>query len=138
MTKPNILLTQSLFFLIQNTWLISECPRGYIFTEGDIKGWGQLEGRIKLPVIDDCAKLCNEESRCCSFEYSKRSKKCNLNSDCQPTRDKYKDYAFCIKTENAAKGEPQQTLSRLSANSKQIRNILGASMWKNRSKKPTV
>ena len=47
--------------------------------------------------ILDCSNRCNGEANCCSFEYSITEKNCNLNSDCQPTVNVYKDYAFCSK-----------------------------------------
>ena len=105
MTKPDKFLTQSLVFLIQNTWLISGCPYRYTLKEGDIPGWGQLGSTTESTIVE-CSNRCNDKSSCCSFEYSATGRKCNLNSNCQPTAAKYQDYAFCSKAGETELGEP--------------------------------
>ena len=78
-----------------------ECPRGYTLKEGDIPGWGQLGSNPTIEsTILGCSNRCNDESSCCSFEYSPTTKKCNLNRECQPTVSVYQDYAFCTKSGN--------------------------------------
>ena len=56
---------------------------------------------IKKNSIEDsvygCSKRCNDEPKCCSFEYSQTEKICNLNKDCAPTSLQFKDYKFCVK-----------------------------------------
>ena len=45
--------------------------------------------------IGSCARLCESNPSCCSFEYSKTTLRCNLNSECEPDEQKYLDYDFC-------------------------------------------
>ena len=77
--------------ILTDSW----CTPGYILVPGDIPGWGQIRGNIKKNAAD-CAKLCNEERDCCSYEHSPSENTCNLNSDCKPSQEKYKDYNFCV------------------------------------------
>ena len=75
------------------------CPSSYIYTVGDVAGWGSLPGG-RLSSVDDietCAGHCDANSNCCSFEYSPRTKNCNLNSECRPTQGVFEDYNFCVK-----------------------------------------
>jgi len=44
-----------------------------------------------------CSEECNKHEGCCSFEYSHSSGLCNLNRDCQPSKEKYLDYNFCTR-----------------------------------------
>ena len=77
----------------------SDCPNGFTLMEGDIPGWGQVGSNPTIEsTIVGCANRCNDESSCCSFEYSPTTKKCNLNSDCEPTQGVFQDYAFCTKS----------------------------------------
>ena len=65
---------------------------------GDLPGWGQIGSNPSIEAtISDCSDRCNGQTNCCSFEYSASTKKCNLNSDCQPTGNVYQDYSFCSK-----------------------------------------
>ena len=91
----------SLFNKLKHTnkpLFFSVCPAGFVFLPGDIPGWGQIGSNPSTEAtISDCSDRCNSEPNCCSFEYSATEKKCNLNRDCQPTQDVYKDYSFCSK-----------------------------------------
>ena len=74
------------------------CPAGFVLIPGDLPGMGQIESNPSIEEsVLDCSDKCNDETNCCSFEYSGTEKKCNLNSDCQPTQAVYKDYSFCSK-----------------------------------------
>jgi len=75
----------------------SLCPDGYKYNEGDIKGWGQIGSSTDVPRVEACAKKCNDDADCNSFEYSSTELTCNLNSDVNPTegKEKWGDYAFC-------------------------------------------
>ena len=75
-----------------------DCPANYVSAEGDIPGWGQIKGRIQT-TMKGCSEECNKHEGCCSFEYSHSSGLCNLNRDCQPSKEKYLDYNFCIRSE---------------------------------------
>ena len=72
------------------------CSKGYVLVPGDIPRWGQIRGRIKTDA-DGCAKQCNDNKNCCSYEYSPRKKICNLNRACKPSRKKFGDFNFCAK-----------------------------------------
>ena len=75
-----------------------QCPDRYVLKEGDIPGWGQIgHNKTVVATITDCSNMCNNEPNCCSFEYSRTDKKCNLNTGCIPTQNKYLDYRFCAK-----------------------------------------
>ena len=79
-------------------WIFSDCPNGFTLMEGDIPGWGQVGSNpTRESTVEGCANRCNDESSCCSFEYSPTKKRCNLNRDCEPTESAYQDYAFCTK-----------------------------------------
>ena len=73
------------------------CPSPYTEIPGDVGDWGSLESHSSIDNILSCARLCDGNPACCSFEYSPTEKKCNLNKECKPTRQVYKDYAFCAK-----------------------------------------
>ena len=77
--------------------MFTGCSDGYNLVPGDTPGWGlQIRGRIKTDN-QGCAKLCNKEKNCCSYEYSPTEKLCNLNKDCKPSAEIYKDFSFCVK-----------------------------------------
>ena len=90
-------LREAMLGLPQNSVLKPfQCPDGYKLKEGDIPGWGQIgHNKTVVATITDCSNMCNNEPNCCSFEYSRTDKKCNLNTDCIPTQNKYLDYHFC-------------------------------------------
>ena len=76
------------------------CPEGYILVEGDVGGYGNVGDPSSVPDQDlgSCATLCNNlPNECCSFEWSLTEKKCNLNQECAPTGNKFRDYLFCVK-----------------------------------------
>ena len=77
-----------------------ECPEGYILVEGDVGGYGNV-GKEPSVVDQDlgaCAALCTDRpGECCSFEWSPSLKICNLNQECAPTGNKFRDYLFCVK-----------------------------------------
>jgi len=82
------------------------CPSSYIYTAGDVGGWGSLPGG-RLTSVDNsetCAGHCDANSNCCSFEYSPMTKKCNLNSECQPTKEVFEDFNFCVKAQAPSQG----------------------------------
>ena len=75
-----------------------DCFFGYILNAGDIPVWGQIGTNPSDEVdISRCARRCNNEPECCSFEYSETTEKCNLNTGCAPTSEKFEDYSFCVK-----------------------------------------
>ena len=71
----------------------------YELTTGDIKGWGASEAggsTGNVASARDCAKLCSENDKCLSYEYSRTSKICNRNTEADPTiKNNYRDYLFC-------------------------------------------
>ena len=75
---------------------LGDCPTGYYLGKGDIPGWGQIRGEIETTMAG-CGEECNNTTECCSFEFSRSVSLCNLNRDCQPTVQPYKDFYFCIK-----------------------------------------
>ena len=64
--------------------------------QGYSPGWGQLKEKVQTDSMG-CAKLCNHQDECCSYEHSPAEKLCNLNKDCKPTAQKYMEYNFCVK-----------------------------------------
>ena len=77
-----------------------ECPEGYILVEGDVGGYGNVgtEPSVEDQDLGACATLCTDRpGECCSFEWSPSLKICNLNQECAPTGNKFKDYLFCVK-----------------------------------------
>jgi len=82
------------------------CPSSYIYTAGDVRGWGSLPGGTFTSVdnSETCAGHCDANSNCCSFEYSPRTKNCNLNSECRPTYGVFEDYNFCVKAQAPSQG----------------------------------
>ena len=71
----------------------------YELTTGDILGWGASEAggsTGNVASARDCAKLCSENDKCLSYEYSRTSKICNRNTEADPTiKNNYRDYLFC-------------------------------------------
>ena len=79
---------------------LPECPEGYILVEGDVGGYGNVGDPPSVPDQDlgSCAALCNDlPDDCCSFEWSPTERRCNLNQECAPTKNKFRDYLFCVK-----------------------------------------
>ena len=91
-------------------WMAFEAPRcdakcgacgdcDYELTTGDILGWGASEAggsTGNVASARDCAKLCSENDKCLSYEYSRTSKICNRNTEADPTiKNNYRDYLFC-------------------------------------------
>jgi hypothetical protein len=77
---------------------LAGCPVGYELNPGDIPGWGQVGTNPSIETsIIGCSQRCDNQSKCCSFEYSQTEQYCSLNSDCKPADPVYKDYAFCSK-----------------------------------------
>merc|ERR1712218_431839 len=72
------------------------CPHSYTYLGGDVPGGGirQIE---PVNSINSCAGHCNANSNCCSFEYSRRRRRCNLNLECRPTHNVHQDFDFCVK-----------------------------------------
>ena len=79
---------------------LAECPEGYILVEGDVGGYGNVgnEPSVADQDLGACAALCTTRpGECCSFEWSPSLKICNLNQECAPTGNKFRDYLFCVK-----------------------------------------
>ena len=76
---------------------IKSCPTSYVYDAGDVPGLGTLEQHSSVDNIDLCAQHCDDNANCCSFEYSPSGKKCNLNSECKPTKGVVGNWAFCVK-----------------------------------------
>jgi hypothetical protein len=68
-----------------------------VLNEGSISKSGQLGYKKNIESIDDCGQLCDAKEYCCAFEYSDSKKRCYMNVDCNPTKDAYKDYNYCMK-----------------------------------------
>ena len=56
-----------------------KCPKGFIQREGTIADstLGEMESTIAMDE-DQCAKNCDEQNQCKSFEYDHGSKKCRI------------------------------------------------------------
>ena len=71
----------------------------YELATGDILGWGASEAggsTGNVASAQDCAKMCSENDKCLSYEYSRTSKICNRNTEADPTiKNNYRDYLFC-------------------------------------------
>merc|ERR1719431_1513476 len=80
----SIALTQNFVLLDGSLWMVTP-------------GWGQLEGKISVGSVEQCTATCQATTECCSVEYSSTEKFCNLNRDCAPSAQKYKDYLYCSK-----------------------------------------
>ena len=73
------------------------CPSGYTKRKGDVPGWGSNIGSRLDLTLEQCAKRCNNEISCLSFEHSPSQKECNLNKIAEPTRHPNADFMFCSK-----------------------------------------
>ena len=60
-------------------------------------GYGTELGWWTVKNSAACARRCDANSKCCSFEYSPKREMCNLNSECQPTSPEFEDFDFCVK-----------------------------------------
>ena len=47
------------------------CPNGYSPKSGDVPGWGSISSNHRKTTVNDCSALCDTNTSCCSFEYSK-------------------------------------------------------------------
>merc|ERR1712037_808662 len=63
------------------------CPPGYTFHVGDVPTCGTISTDSSITDIASCAAKCDDDSTCCSFEYSLTATdcNCNLNRECNPT-----------------------------------------------------
>ena len=73
------------------------CPDSYFYSAGDIHGPGSVRTIPSVSSISSCGRLCDNDSACCSFEYSQWTDLCNLNKECLPTASVYQDFDFCVK-----------------------------------------
>lgn len=100
-------------FLITSRWKRSECDAGpgYIAKNGDIGGWGKVNGEGGGMTLKWGASACRLKCEahngtsgetCKSYEYSIKDNKCSLNTGASPNqKGDYKDYEFCTKEEFA-------------------------------------
>ena len=77
--------------------LTGSCPWGYVQQEGDAPGWGSDIGSSLDLNKYECAKRCDSQTTCLSFEHSLKQMKCNLNKIADPSEIPYYDYIFCTK-----------------------------------------
>ena len=80
--------------------LAEACPSGYFGQIGDVDGWGSVDGRGGGEVVsscNQCASICDSKVDCMSFECSGSERKCNLNSQRDPTHGSFFDFMFCTK-----------------------------------------
>jgi len=89
------------------------CPLGYQVNSGDIPGWGSLSGNYLVANREECARKCDSEVDCASFEHSQIENKCNLNQEKNPTSQPYKDYTFCTKQEMVERKETKCVVKNL-------------------------
>ena len=75
---------------------IGYCPEPYVYVAGDVIGEG-IRCIKRVYNFASCARHCDANSNCCSFEYSPKKHMCNLNSECQPTAKVWEDFNFCVK-----------------------------------------
>jgi len=76
------------------------CNKEFERVHGDVKGTGFYQ-RSGVKTAQRCGYLCTNQCwTCCSYEYSPKDKKCNMNMECHPNdpRD-HKDYIFCKRKE---------------------------------------
>jgi len=107
---------------------VKACATGYEKVTGDIKGWGEVNGKgdgewvgscvnfspdqwAQIPQCDyqkgcvSCAQMCSDEPDCNSYECSHTELECNLNTKRHPTSQiDNKDFDFCMKNEICASG----------------------------------
>ena len=83
----------------------NECPNGYAFKNGDIRGEGTIQGNIEAS-IEECASLCNDLAICNSFEYHEIQRDgndghiCDLNRESEPNAPRWLGCIFCSKIGN--------------------------------------
>ena len=75
----------------------SVCPQAYTPEPGNVVGVGKLGYFSPVANIDLCARNCEDNNKCCSFEYSPSRMTCNLNSECGPTADGIEGQIFCVR-----------------------------------------
>jgi len=75
-----------------------KCPKGYIYTG--------IQGSVRYPIarwknmsVHQCAKKCDEEIHCKSFEYEAGSKECKISHSLYPNQRNYRQFYFCQKEE---------------------------------------
>ena len=73
-----------------------KCPKGYIYTG--------IQGSVRYPIarwknmsVHQCAKKCDEEIHCKSFEYEAGSKECKISHSLYPNQRNYRQFYFCQK-----------------------------------------
>mmetsp|Transcript_53790 Transcript_53790/g.149263 ORF Transcript_53790/g.149263 Transcript_53790/m.149263 type:complete len:473 (-) Transcript_53790:108-1526(-) len=78
-------------------WEQKACPEGYQYIAGDVPGSDQFgrEDKLKRPKLELCAKECNKQPLCMSFEWSPTKFQCNLNKIAEPKAGRYLDFTFC-------------------------------------------
>merc|ERR1712215_12443 len=74
--------------------IVSKCQVGYKSLDGDVRGIGKL-GHFRASN-ENCAKICNKNLECCSYEHSEEKGKCNLTIECKPNARKWRDQSFCV------------------------------------------
>ena len=89
--------------LIFHDALNLECPLGYTYQKGDVRG---EDSAIKLPSgqmfidlysIENCKSMCDHEPKCKGMEWSPSKNKCILVKKRNADGPKYGDYFFCSK-----------------------------------------
>jgi len=71
------------------------CRDGYVAAPGDVDG-ATLGRFYDIGSTDECAKICDQTTSCCSYEWSPSKRHCNMNRECEPNLPKYEDYQLCI------------------------------------------
>ena len=71
---------------------------GFRLVPGDIAGYGNLGYHNNIADTDKCGSFCLNTTGCWSYEYSKTTKACHLNSGQNPDLPQSGDFAFCEKT----------------------------------------
>ena len=77
-----------------------QCPVGYTFKEGDLDGVTFLIKEYDEVKMAGCARRCNNNVNCKSFEWSKNkmnAKTCALMSKSEPDHEKWGYIVFCKK-----------------------------------------
>ena len=72
------------------------CPAPFAYYDGSVSldGWISLSKYQNVSNIE-CAKQCEMEAACCSFEYSATAQRCNINRECKPDNQTIGDFDFC-------------------------------------------
>jgi hypothetical protein len=74
------------------------CDDDYTHFDGQLNG--QQYKTVTLSAMKDCAKMCNAEPRCNSYEFSAKYSRCELNHPLEPNHPGYwYDLKFCQKPE---------------------------------------